>query len=630
MPETPYTPPQTKYEVHIDEFMKAIKGEPFKEGNGLYRMAGREIWQKGLLAKRYYNNNQDYVLLIESRLIGADVIQLENRKVVDYGVGLVIVQSIVPNIFLSNTKIALLHFYNSQSGDILIWKNSQLGHIHIKENSQSGNIHIDYHSQSGDIRIGENSQSGNIHINYHSQSGHIRIWDHSQSGYIDIGGNSQSGDIGIWNKSQSDDIRIWENSQLGDIGIWNNSKPVAITIERNSQTGNLNFTDAQLSSIRVEDNYFGIRLYNTQFLITQLIRCLLTYLDWGVGTKGELYTSGQTRILHLKLTHASLLKDSLLSLSDASIQYAILEELQVQGYFLMRQVSAPREYPFLWRDIGAYMREGSQDNWRPQHWQSQKKLLEWQKGRYNRKLTELQQLYGNNPVFLISHSSLGKTEITGSNLAGYRFKYLNSKLLDCFITGTELPKDKIEIYNPIPNTDINDKDWYEQKVSIYNQFKKIYENQGDVVEASWYHAKAMDNQQSLLRLTYQQKVAPWHKKIFSEERFNLFGFWLNKISNNHSESWRVALRFILIISVVMYSLYYISIHCHEPLGFTKTGRFFGDYFGFLDITHRIDFHVPKEQLSPWSKLFDFFGRILIGYGFFQFIAAFRRHGKKGS
>lgn len=686
MPETPYTPPETKYEVHIDEFMKAVKGEPFTEGNGLYRMMGNKIKNKKLLENYYldFRDNQEYVILLESKLIGGEAIQLINEKQIDYAVAFVFYKSIVSSISLQQAKIDGLYFNNSQSGYIRVEDNSRLGYINVEDNSRSGYIRINSSSQSGYIRIEgnsrsgyigiwDNSQSGDIHvggssrsgdiriegrsqsgdisikhgsqsgdinikydsrsssidISYDSQSGNIGISYNSQSGSISIGDNSQSSDIRIWHNSQLDNIRIWHSSQSDDIHIGNNSKPLAITIASNSQTGNLDFKNAQLSHVAITDNYFGLRLYNTQFLMIRITHCLLSRLQWGVGTKGELYVSEQTELLYLQLTHTSLLKDSLLSLSDTHIHYAILQELQVQGYFLMRQVSAPTQYPFAWRDIDAYIGEVPQDNLAKQRWQVKKKLLEGQKKSYDEKVAQLTETFhGASPVFRISHSSLGKTEITGSNLAGYRFEYLNSKLLDCFITGTELPKDKIEIYDP--NKSMGHKDRYEQKVSIYNQFKKIYENQGDVVEASWYHAKAMDNQQRLLQLTYRQKTDPWYKKIFSEERFNLFGFWLNKISNNHSESWRVALRFVLIVSAVTYSLYYVTIHCHEPFGFAKTGRFFGDYFGFLDITHKIDFHVPKEQLTFWPKFFDFFGRILIGYGFFQFIAAFRRHGKKGS
>jgi len=612
---------ETLYDVTIDEWIKALKGEPFKQGKGLYRMTGEEIEKKQLLGKAnsYFDENQEYILLLRSRLIGSATLRLENEELIDYGVGLVFYKSIIPDISLKQAKTFGWYFFYNQTGDI--W---------IENNSQSGNIWVGSNSQSGDIGVLGKSQSGFIRIENNSQSGDIRVWNNSESEYIRIDDNSLSGEISILGKSQSGDITINKNSQSANISVYNNLKPFAITIDKNSQTGNIDLKNAYLSHVTIKDNYFGLSLYNTQFLMIQIVQCLLTNLEWSTGNRGELYITQQTKILFLRLSNVILGKDSLLSISDTQLKCIVLEELYIQGNFLLRKIISPIQYPFIWRNIEAYLGEESQSGWRQKLMLAKKKLLKEQKNQYDTKLVSLKKDYADKSVFRISHSSLGKTEITGSNLTGYRFEYLNSKLLDCFITGTELPKDKIDIYNPIPNTKINDKDWYEQKVSIYNQFKKIFENQGDVVEASWYHAKAMDNQQALLQLTYKEQTVPWYKKVASEKAFNLLGFWLNKISNNHSESWRVALRFVLLISAIMYSLYYISIHWQEPFGFAKTGRFFGDYFGFLDITHRIDFHVPKEQLTPWSKFFDFFGRILIGYGFFQFIAAFRRHGKKGS
>ena len=59
------------------------------------------------------------------------------------------------------------------------------------------------------------------------------------------------------------------------------------------------------------------------------------------------------------------------------------------------------------------------------------------------------------------------------------------------------------------------------------------------------------------------------------------------------------------------------------------GDFAGYYFTFLDPTHKIDFLKDKGvTLSGWSSLVDFLGRIVVGYGIYQFISAFRKHGKK--
>ena len=45
-------------------------------------------------------------------------------------------------------------------------------------------------------------------------------------------------------------------------------------------------------------------------------------------------------------------------------------------------------------------------------------------------------------------------------------------------------------------------------------------------------------------------------------------------------------------------------------------------------THKIDFMVEKDELNWGAKVLDFFGRAATGYCIYQFVAAFRRHGKK--
>jgi len=54
----------------------------------------------------------------------------------------------------------------------------------------------------------------------------------------------------------------------------------------------------------------------------------------------------------------------------------------------------------------------------------------------------------------------------------------------------------------------------------------------------------------------------------------------------------------------------------------------GYYFSFLDITHRVDFLVDKSALNGLSVTIDYFNKILVGFLIYQFIAAFRKYGKK--
>jgi hypothetical protein len=760
MPEQAYTPPETKYEVHIDELMKAIRGEDFVQGNVLWRMRGEKIDCKELFGDSniYFAKMQKYVMLTQAIVTNAGAIELITDLPTNYDIGFIFHKSILPGIRLRNTKIADWYYNNSQSayisledgcqtsdiriygnsqaGDINICKNSQVFHIIINNNSQAGKIRIDQDSQAGDIMVDNKSQTGDISIHSNSQTGdiwidnksqmgtiwidkysqaaiirvyqsskagniridnnsiarnigidynskvdniqvsgnskarHIRIDNNSQAGNIGVLGKSQTGDIWIKshsqagninisnshsghifinNQSHSEDIWVENNSQSGNIKIYDNKQPINLYIKHNSQTGNLLSIDAKLEYVEINNNCLSIQLHNTSLLRMALEQCLIAEFIWGACTKGEVYISGKSRVLPLRMAATSLSKDSVLSLTDTQLQYGILQKVLVQGNLLLGKVGPP-QIPFVWQDITAYIGEVPMNELQKELWNGKKELFEQQV-----------KQYGINPLFRINHSSLGKTEITGCDLTGFKFEYYNSKLLDCFITGTQLPKDNIAIYNTAaPGTQVAKKDEYEQKTSIYNQFKKIYENQGDVVEASEYHAMAMRYQQKLLRSKlwggnkqaseswwrniyrwcYEKGKLLWHKLRFwrpilrwLERYFDYLGFLLNRLSNNHGESWSRALFFTIGASLIFFTA--------SLWGLTHfwDWKVFNDNIhklpGFILPIHKIDFLSedivkanPSLKVSLWHTTWDFLGRIFIGYGFFQFIAAFRRHGKK--
>jgi len=83
----------------------------------------------------------------------------------------------------------------------------------------------------------------------------------------------------------------------------------------------------------------------------------------------------------------------------------------------------------------------------------------------------------------------------------------------------------------------------------------------------------------------------------------------------------------MVISVLFYVLYLCSLgrifNCNDV-----DWNLIGYYFSFLDITHRSDFLVSKTELNGFSLTIDYFNKILVGFLIYQFIAAFRKYGKK--
>ncbi|KFC19300.1 hypothetical protein [Chryseobacterium sp. FH1] len=282
------------------------------------------------------------------------------------------------------------------------------------------------------------------------------------------------------------------------------------------------------------------------------------------------------------------------------------------------------------------------------------------------KLIDLEFQNINKPIFRVFHSSLGKTEFSNCELNQFEFQYSNSNFLECVFLGTEIPEQNLKILkNDKIIIDSNELDevnkinYYYQKTDFYNQFKKIYEKQGNIYEAGIFNSKWSENQEKLLLLKINKKedylnatndLWSFIKSAFlffdgnKEKVMDVFTFNLNRISNGHGENWLKSLRFILIPTFVIFTFYILSIrydfsirYLNCSLGLSFDNEIFNYfyinlkyYFEFLNPARKFDFIKLKdgESLSFWSSLWDILGRIIVSFGIYQLIVAFRKNAKK--
>jgi hypothetical protein len=211
------------------------------------------------------------------------------------------------------------------------------------------------------------------------------------------------------------------------------------------------------------------------------------------------------------------------------------------------------------------------------------------------------------------NSDLGKTSFINCDLASFdEFYFYNTKMLEVFVAGTELPKAVT-----LPNEKQNEK--YAQERLAFGQFKKISENRGDNVQATEFLALEMD--------AYAKHISEDSTKW--GEQFNL---WLNKISSNWGNDWVQAVKMTLIITAICYVIY-----CHA-LGFRMFGTDFNLFldlasysFEFLNPLRKADFLKDFDsqiKINWLARTIDYLSRIVIAYFTFQTIQAFRRFGKK--
>lgn len=152
-----------------------------------------------------------------------------------------------------------------------------------------------------------------------------------------------------------------------------------------------------------------------------------------------------------------------------------------------------------------------------------------------------------------------------------------------------------------------DKDQYE----IFLQLKKALEDTGNAYEALKLHSVSHE---ALLKI---KTITPWDRFILR----------VNSLSNNHGLSIKRPFVGLLVFSIVFYILYLWSL----DRIFTQASfdpQLIGYYFSFLDITHRSDFLVKPEAFTGWSLALDYVNKVIVGFFIFQFIAAFRKYGKK--
>jgi hypothetical protein len=558
----------------------------------------------------------------------AESITINNSNCVNF---LASSNSYLRDVWITNqSKLNNVGIINCKCGFIGVQNLSQVGNINIQSNSTVGNIEFTMRCQSSNIAIWKNSSCKNITITDDSKSGEIRVSTNGKTGNILVGNKSCCKNILIGNKSLVRNIWVENFSQIGGIRISNNSQIEDLYIEHKSGVGNIQIKNSTSKQILAYDSYLSLYLYNAVILLIKITKCDINRLKYHAGTKSEMYIEG-SNINFLELSKTNLTRETVFSVIDSKIHIIQLQELSIQGQLILRKISS-LENPFSWKYP---IEEPINENIDPttltlgkEIYEARKIFIDQQEKEFYRQVNNIKKLFGHKPLFLIINSSLGKSEITGSDLRTFKFRYRDSKLLEMFFSGTYLPKNNIGIYNNRIRR-IEESDKREQKISIYNQLKKICENHGNVVEAAWYHFKAMDNQEKLLKLKYSEITKKGIRKCFSDEAFDLFNFRLNKTSNNHGESWRVALVFFTITSFFSYSLYYISINYGHHFSIIEFGDFIGDYFTFLNPAHKIDFTISSEnKLNAFTKFLDFFGRILISYGIYQFIAAFRRHGRK--
>lgn len=128
----------------------------------------------------------------------------------------------------------------------------------------------------------------------------------------------------------------------------------------------------------------------------------------------------------------------------------------------------------------------------------------------------------------------------------------------------------------------------------------------------------------ILVFFYSMIIAP-----FSKEGIVL---WFNKYSNNFGLSWWRGMLFTISVAFIFYTLFFITINSviwfDNPLNWLIFQPNYWKYvFEYLWLPDGIKELKEAPYSSLWSYIWFIFGKIVIAYGIYQTISAFRKYSK---
>ena len=143
---------------------------------------------------------------------------------------------------------------------------------------------------------------------------------------------------------------------------------------------------------------------------------------------------------------------------------------------------------------------------------------------------------------------------------------------------------------------------------------------------------------------YRISYLEWHRKYLTSERWklltnrkklsNLIVLSFNRASNDYGQNWIKSASITILISIICYNIYYMSIWGWWNYKFSGINgvwsSFFyhaGNYIQFLLPTHKFGF-IENVELGALSNFIDGVSRIIIGIMIYQTVSSFRIYGKR--
>ncbi len=219
--------------------------------------------------------------------------------------------------------------------------------------------------------------------------------------------------------------------------------------------------------------------------------------------------------------------------------------------------------------------------------------------------------------FSIHKSNLDSTWFDNVDFNAYlRLSFYLSKFAKTTFTSCSFPSEysSFSKFMPVDNVHYPEKrteNYHKDQYEIFLQLKRSFENSGNYFEALKLHAISHEALRKVKNLPLSDRII----------------LRINSCSNEHGLSIIRPFVWFFILSILSYVLYLISLNrIFNTNDFDPT--LIGYYFSFIDITHRNDFLVDKCEFNSCSLAIDYIHKVLISFVIYQFVASFRKYGKK--
>ena len=227
------------------------------------------------------------------------------------------------------------------------------------------------------------------------------------------------------------------------------------------------------------------------------------------------------------------------------------------------------------------------------------------------------KLANNESKFEIHKCNLDNTWFDNIDFSEYNtVSFYKTKFGKTTFTSCNFPTDytsfeKFQTLENVHYPENKSDNYYKNQYELFLQLKMSLEASGNFYESQKLQAISNDALKKI------KQISNWDKAIL----------WINSKSNNHGLSIKRPLLYFFGFSIFFYILYLFSLdrifNCNG-IDFSL----FGYYFSFIDLTHRTDFLVSKEEFNIYSLSLDFINKIVIGFFIYQFVSAFRKYGKR--